>query len=83
MVQQVDQVMSPSMNEGLLQPFSLEEIRCALFQISPSKSPRPDGMTALFFKKYWNIVRSDISHVVLDFLTSGRMLGCINLLILL
>ena len=77
-VQQVDQVVSPLMNEGLLQPFSMEEIHHALFQISPSKSPGPDGMTALFFKKYWNIVGSDISHVVLDFLTSRRMLGCIN-----
>ena len=35
-------------------------------------------MTALFFQKYWNIVGSDISHAVLDFLTSRRMLGCIN-----
>ena len=44
----------------------------------PSKALGPDGMTALFFQKYWDIVGGDVSEAVLDFVTHGRMLGCIN-----
>ena len=77
-IQSVDSVVSPDMNDSLLQPFSPEEIRRALFQISPSKAPGPDGMSALFFQKFWHIVGSDVTLAILDFLNSGRMLGSIN-----
>ncbi len=46
--------------------------------MNPSKAPGPDDMTALFFKKYWYIVGSDVSTAVLDFFDTGRMLGSIN-----
>jgi hypothetical protein len=55
-VQSVDAVVTQDMNDSLMQPFSSKEIRRALFQISPSKAFGPDGMTALFFQKYWHIV---------------------------
>ena len=74
----VDGVVTPGMNNDLLRPFTHEEIKRALFQMHPSKAPGPDGMSALFFQKYWHIVGSDVSHAVLDFLNNGRMLGTIN-----
>ena len=76
--QNIDPVVSPDMNNLLLQPFSDEEIKKALFQMSPSKAPVPDGMTALFFQKFWNIVGHDVTFAVLDFLNKGKMLGSIN-----
>jgi hypothetical protein len=75
---EVDGVVTPGMNNDLLCPFTHEEIKRALFQMHPSKAPRPDGMSALFFQKYWHIVGSYVSHAVLDFLNNGRMLGTIN-----
>jgi carbamoylphosphate synthase small subunit len=49
--QLVDEVVTQDMNSKLLHPFSREEVKCALFQMHPSKAPGPDGMTALFFSK--------------------------------
>jgi hypothetical protein len=76
--QLVDERVSPEMNAALLAPFSSEEVRSALFQIAPSKAPGPDGMTALFFQKYWNIVGLHVTDAVLDCLNSGRLLGSVN-----
>jgi hypothetical protein len=36
-------------NESLCAPFTDEEISFALFQISPTKAPGPDGFPACFF----------------------------------
>ena len=77
-VQHVEGVVTPNMNEALLRPFSNEEIHHALFQMSPSKAPGPDGMTTLFFQKYWHIVGGDVTLAILDFFSSGCMLGSIN-----
>lgn len=43
--------ITPTMNAQLTRPVSAEEVRCALFQMLPSKSPGPDGMIAFFFFK--------------------------------
>jgi hypothetical protein len=77
-VQVVEFVVTPDINEDLLRPFSQDEVKHAVFQMHPSKSPGPDGMTALFFQKFWHIVGDDVSTAVLDFLNSGNMLGSIN-----
>ena len=74
----MDSIVTPNTNADLMRPFTHDEVKIALFQMHPSKAPSPDGMTALFFQKYWHLVGFDVSHAVLDFLNSGRMLGCIN-----
>ena len=40
------------MNNFLLQSYTAEEVRQALFQMHPSKSPVPDGMSPFFFQKF-------------------------------
>jgi hypothetical protein len=75
---EVEGVVTPGMNVELMKPFVCEEVQKALFQMHPTKAPGPDGMSALFFQKYWHIVGNDISNAILDFLNSGRMLGSIN-----
>ena len=46
--------------------------------MGPAKAPRPDGMNALFYQKFWHIVGDDVTSVVLDFLNSSTMLPEIN-----
>ncbi|KAL0427274.1 UNVERIFIED_CONTAM: putative mitochondrial protein [Sesamum latifolium] len=60
--------VTEEMNEVLLQPFSLEEVKCALDQMYPYKSPGPDGMSPVFYQKFWHIIGLDVSGCVLAFL---------------
>ncbi|KAL0012182.1 hypothetical protein SO802_007290 [Lithocarpus litseifolius] len=44
----------------------------------PKKAPGPDGMSAIFFQKYWDVVGNDISSMVLNVLNSNMSLAEIN-----
>ena len=74
----VERVVTRTMNNSLLEPYTPEEVRRALFQMHPSKSLGPNGMSPFFFQKYWHIVRHDVSEVVISVLQSGHMLHKMN-----
>lgn len=57
----------------------LEGYLCeAIFSLNNNKAPGPDGYTAEFFKKSWEIVGSDVIEAVLSFFAAGKMLRDIN-----
>ncbi|KAL5565680.1 hypothetical protein UlMin_028844 [Ulmus minor] len=58
--------------------WNLEKFRTAIFQMAPSKSPGVDGMSALFYQKYWSIVGDEVTTACLGFLNEGLDLGSIN-----
>jgi hypothetical protein len=43
--------ITEAMNESLVKPFVEDEVRAALFQMSPLKALGLDGFNAYFFKK--------------------------------
>ena len=48
----VDRRVTDEMNETLLAPFTKEEVKKALFSIGDLKAPGPDGIHAIFFKRF-------------------------------
>ncbi|KAK9989376.1 hypothetical protein SO802_029615 [Lithocarpus litseifolius] len=74
----MERVVTEEMARNLTQSYTEEEIRVALFQMHPSKSPGPDGMPPFFFQKFWHIVGHDVTAAVLSVLHSGRYLRKMN-----
>lgn len=58
--------------------FNEDDIEATLFQMGPTKGPRPDGMNALFYHKFWHIVGDTVVSAILEFLNSGHMLPELN-----
>ena len=61
MVGILSEKVSPSIQFSLEKEFTSVEIKDALFQMHLGKSPGPDGMTTMFYQKYWHMVGSDIT----------------------
>ncbi|XP_062014504.1 uncharacterized protein LOC133731044 [Rosa rugosa] len=66
--------VSTEMNAQLCLPYTGEEIKCALFQMYPTKSPGPDGMPPIFFQHYWETIGEDVVEAVQSFLHTGRLI---------
>lgn len=52
--------VTENMNIMLCSPYSEEEVRIALFQMYPTKSPEPYGMPPLCFQHYWDSIGWDV-----------------------
>ncbi|KAG7583244.1 Endonuclease/exonuclease/phosphatase superfamily [Arabidopsis suecica] len=59
------------MNESLIAKVTAEEIREAVFSIKASSAPGPDGMSALFFQQYWDVVGLQVTKEILLFFDCG------------
>ncbi|CAM8916763.1 unnamed protein product [Rhodiola kirilowii] len=70
--------VSEEMNSKLNEPFTLDEVRRALFQMSPTKAPGTDGFPAIFFQKHWEELNGVIGVEVLNFLNHGVLDQSLN-----
>ena len=59
-------------------PFTPLQVKEALFQMGPIKAPGPDGMSAVFHKKYQHVVGEDITKAVLNILNGNDSMPEIN-----
>ena len=66
------------MNQSLIKEFTRQEVVSALQKMHPVKVPSPDGISAIFFQKYWDIVGNDVTCMVLNVLNSNMLIADIN-----
>lgn len=69
----VQRSVTQEMNTGLLAPFTYEEVKKALFQIGDFKAPGPDGMHAVFYKRFWDLLGDDLVQEVLQAVNSAQI----------
>jgi hypothetical protein len=73
MMDKIQSRVTEMMNEKLLAPFSPEDVKKAVFYIGDFKAPGPDGLHAVFYKKFWNICGEEITKEVLLALNSSTI----------
>ena len=61
----MEERVTPEMNEELQREFKVVEVWNALKQMHPTKAPGLDGMSPVFYQKYWNIVGPSVTNCVL------------------
>ena len=59
-------------------PFTLTELRTALFSIQPSKAPGPDGVQAHFFQREWDLIHPSLLELVNRILQSPLEIQQLN-----
>jgi len=77
-LQTVPRKVSADMNDALLESFTNEEVKRALFQMFPTKAPGPDGFPAHFFQRHWDICGAEVCSVVLRALKGDDNVEDIN-----
>lgn len=64
--------VTEEMNAMLTREPSEEEIKDAVFAIHPEKAMGPDGMTSLFYQRFWKFSGPDIVRMVKAIFSSGE-----------
>ncbi|KAL2225212.1 UNVERIFIED_CONTAM: hypothetical protein Sindi_3023300 [Sesamum indicum] len=66
----------------LLEPFSEEDIKKAIFDIGKDRAPGPDGYSSGFYKNAGPVVGQEVTKAVQEFSSTGKLLKQINSTIL-
>lgn len=63
---------------GLIKPFSVEEVKAAVWDCDSFKSPGPDGVNFGFIKEFWVELKDDIMRFITEFHRNGKLVKGIN-----
>ncbi|GKA68338.1 reverse transcriptase domain, reverse transcriptase zinc-binding domain protein, partial [Tanacetum coccineum] len=70
--------ISQGKTEDMVREVTNKEIKDVIFDIGNDKAPGPDGFTATFFKKSWDIVGNNVCDAVKEFFKANKLLGEVN-----
>lgn len=65
-------------SNSLVKPFSVEEVKAAVWECDNFKCPGPVGVTFGFIKDFWNILSNDVMRFLLEFRKNGHLTKQIN-----
>ena len=74
----ISPVITDAENSGLCQIPTPTEIKNVIFGMQSLKSPGPDRLPLLFYKKYWQVVGNSIIKAVHNFFITSKMLKEVN-----
>ncbi|CAJ2631793.1 unnamed protein product [Trifolium pratense] len=67
-----------SVVSGLIKPFSVDEVKVAVWDCDSYKSPGPDGINFGFIKDFWAEMQGDIVRFISEFHRNGRLTKGLN-----
>ncbi|GAU16239.1 hypothetical protein TSUD_298710 [Trifolium subterraneum] len=63
---------------SLTKPFSVEEVKTAIWDCDSYKSPGPDGINFGFIKDFWSEMQTDIMRFMAEFHRNGKLTKGLN-----
>jgi hypothetical protein len=70
----VTPAVTEEMNHALTDNFLDKEIEIALFQMGPSKAPRPNRLPMLFYQRHWSILKAHVCRAIREILREASSL---------
>ncbi|KAJ0577283.1 putative RNA-directed DNA polymerase [Helianthus annuus] len=70
--------LSDSEAASLIEPFSNEEIRVAVWECGNDKSPGPDGFSFAFVRHYWEKLKPHVRGIMDEFFVHGTISKSVN-----
>ncbi|XP_060210726.1 uncharacterized protein LOC132637688 [Lycium barbarum] len=69
----IPKIVTAEDNKILTSIPDIEEIKTAVFSLSASSSPGPDGYNGTFYQKCWNIISNDVKDFVQSFFQGKKL----------
>eukprot|EP00253_Pinus_taeda_P006538 PITA_06538 len=74
----IPQLVSAEDNNILLGPATEEEIANIVWSMEPDKAPGPNGFLIHFYRKCWDLIKTDLTKMVHGFMRKAKIGGGIN-----
>ena len=74
----VFRTLSVSGGVSLVRPFTVEEVKTAVWDVESFKCPGPDGISFGFIKDFWDMLKDDVMRFLGEFHRNGRLAKGIN-----
>lgn len=74
----IEPSIDATQNLDLLRPPSPDEVHHAVGSMNSHKSPGPDEMSPLFYKKFWGTIGEDVISAVQSFFQGGGLSRAVN-----